>query len=304
MSIYLRTTCSKLSLLRHPHYWSPKYARHASAAATAKTSNLQAQLRPTLAKKRKSKEDIIEERKNLSTKERLDEFDWIRKMENVATFDVWSQPMDLLDLHVPTSSVSWGNIRNGIKNVWAMREIAKVRGFPEVRGTKSLSPQIFKVQTTPWLAPFRKTVSDIYKEVQTAVATGDEKLIKKYTSDVYRNRLLKMLQSRDHRAIFRWQYHGSNDKEPCRVVSLRAIEANLSMEDPKFGNRLLVQALVKFDTNQTLSLYNGNGQIVKAQETPKRVVEHLVFQKRMWTMDPWVIRDQLYEGVDTKIRYN
>ena len=59
-----------------------------------------------------------------------------------------------------------------------------------------------------------------------------------------------MIQGRDPNVTFRWQHHGSNDKEQCRVVSLRAIEANLSMDDPKFGNRLLVQALVKFDTNQ------------------------------------------------------
>lgn len=99
MSIYLRTTCSELSLLRNPRCWLPKYARLASSAAAtapAKRSNLQSELRPTLKKKTKSKDEIIEERKNLSTKERLDEFEWIRRMENVATFDVWSQPMDLL----------------------------------------------------------------------------------------------------------------------------------------------------------------------------------------------------------------
>ena len=100
MSIYLRTTCSELSLLRSPHCWSPKYARLASSAtATAKASNVQAQLRTSLAKKKKSKQDIIEERKNLSTQERLDEFDMIRKIERVATFDVWSQPMDLLGMY-------------------------------------------------------------------------------------------------------------------------------------------------------------------------------------------------------------
>lgn len=149
-----------------------------------------------------------------------------------------------------------------------MREMAKARAFPEVRGTKPLSTELFRVQTTPWLAPFRRIASEIYNEVQGAVATcvntiltffsigkffcfsGDEKLIKKYTTDAYRSRLLKMIQGRDPKLAFRWQYHGSNDKLLCRVVSLRAIEANLSMEDPKFGNRLLVQALVKFDTNQ------------------------------------------------------
>ena len=33
---------------------------------------------------------------------------------------------------------------------------------------------------------------------------------------------------------------------------------------------------------------------------PKTVVEYLVFQKRMWSDTPWIIRDRLYEGLESR----
>ena len=32
----------------------------------------------------------------------------------------------------------------------------------------------------------------------------------------------------------------------------------------------------------------------------KPVVEYLVFQKRMWSDTPWIIRDRLYEGLESR----
>ena len=110
------------------------------------------------------------------------------------------------------------------------------------------------------------------------------------------------------------------EKTPSKVVSIRAIQAHLGNEDPKFGNRLLIQALVKFDTLQvrfplppaltyltrvmkSLQIYNKRGALLQGDETPRNVVEHLVFQKRMWYDAPWVVRDRLYEGIETKVKH-
>ena len=51
---------------------------------------------------------------------------------------------------------------------------------------------------------------------------------------------------------------------------------------------------------QTLKVYNKKGVLIGGDEKPRRVVEYLVFQKRMWYDTPWVIRDQLFESLDAK----
>ena len=42
--------------------------------------------------------------------------------------------------------------------------------------------------------------------------------------------------------------HG--EYEPTRILSLRVIQGHLGHEEPRFGNRLMVHALLKFDTEQ------------------------------------------------------
>jgi protein MBA1 len=45
-----------------------------------------------------------------------------------------------------------------------------------------------------------------------------------------------------------WRFH--REVNPTQIVSLRVIEGYLSPEEPKFGSRWMVHALVKFDTEQ------------------------------------------------------
>jgi protein MBA1 len=45
-----------------------------------------------------------------------------------------------------------------------------------------------------------------------------------------------------------WQLH--RVIEPVQVLSLRVTQGHFGEQEPKFGNRLLVHALVKFDTEQ------------------------------------------------------
>jgi hypothetical protein len=44
------------------------------------------------------------------------------------------------------------------------------------------------------------------------------------------------------------------EESPTRVVSIRAIDGYLGKDEPKIGNRLLIHALVKFDTKQASSI--------------------------------------------------
>ncbi|THH27886.1 hypothetical protein EUX98_g6288 [Antrodiella citrinella] len=130
---------------------------------------------------------------------------------------------------------------------------------------------------------------------------GDEQTIKKLTIGVHQKRLMDIVRARDPSKVYIWSSEAPAQNE-AKVVSLRAFEQNMSRETPKFGNRLTVQALVRFETVQKLDVYTKTGKLIQPSE-PKRVVEYLIFQKRMWYDTPWAIRDQLYEGLQGKIQH-
>lgn len=81
------------------------------------------------------------------------------------------------------------------------------------------------------------------------VLRGDEKTIKKFTIGVQQKRLMEVIRARDPSKVYVWSSEAPAQNE-AKVVSIRAFEQNLSREEPKFGNRLTVQALVRFDTMQ------------------------------------------------------
>ncbi len=149
-----------------------------------------------------------------------------------------------------------------------MYRLASENAFPGVKIKYRMSLPLFRIHTSPWLAPFRQTALETYKQLQQAVALlvpsfllpllstdtifrGDDKPIKKLAISDYKVQLLKLVHAQDPSRVYVWKFHG--EKAPCKVVSIRAIQAHLGKEDPKFGNRLLVQALVKFDTLQVRS---------------------------------------------------
>lgn len=48
-----------------------------------------------------------------------------------------------------------------------------------------------------------------------------------------------------------WRFH--RELSPTRVISIRASEGYLAAEDPKFGNRMMIHALVRIDSEQVRS---------------------------------------------------
>lgn len=48
--------------------------------------------------------------------------------------------------------------------------MASVQSFPGVKVKRALSPQLFKVQTTPWLKPFLRDALENYKQLNQAIA--------------------------------------------------------------------------------------------------------------------------------------
>ena len=51
---------------------------------------------------------------------------------------------------------------------------------------------------------------------------------------------------------------------------------------------------------QSVETYSKKTGARVGESQPKRVVEYLVFQKRMWFDSPWVVRDRLYEGLESR----
>ena len=125
----------------------------------------------------------------------------------------------------------------------------------------------------------------------------------------------KRVRQKNPNYVYVWKLH--SEINPAKVVSIRAEPVNQTTSPITFGNRLLVQACVKFETMQvrlvffmccyerftdvselqSLEVYTKRGEHVAGDGKPKPVVEYLVFQKRMWYDTPWVVREQLYEGV-------
>jgi protein MBA1 len=111
-------------------------------------------------------------------------------------------------------------------------------------------------------------------------------------------KLMRDYARRKSDAIYTWSLVA--EKSPCKIVSLRAIEANLGTLRPGVS-RYAVQALVKFDTTQRLEARERRGGRVVLDRT-QDVTEYLVLERRLWQKGvPWVIREQLYEGIEAKI---
>jgi protein MBA1 len=73
--------------------------------------------------------------------------------------------------------------------------------------------------------------------------------VKRLTLLAYQDTAMKLLRKRKGPESYVWRVH-DDGVTAARVLSIRAIEGNLAKSPPKIGNRLMVHALVKFDTKQ------------------------------------------------------
>lgn len=83
------------------------------------------------------------------------------------------------------------------------------------------------------------------------LCSRDEKTLKKLTGGNYASHMMTLLRAQDRSRVYVWNL--IKEETPCKVLSIRAPVAYYAPDEPKIGNRLLVQALVKFDTLQVAS---------------------------------------------------
>lgn len=229
--------------------------------------------------------------------------------QNKLNFDVYAIPPPLLDLRVPgpvfergaTLQQTWrnleNNLANSISNTVSMFRIARHHSFPWNPRLSPWSTQIFKTASTQpesWLAPLREIALDRYKVLNDAVASHKSNVIGLYAAGTYKERLLqraKALQRSKPSKSTRitWKLHSL--ASPVQCVSIRSQQGHMGTQELTLGTKYFVQACIKFDTWQSISVDSAS-----ATSEPKRVVEYLVFEKRMWYDEPWTVRDQLWPG--------
>ncbi|KAJ8508057.1 hypothetical protein ONZ45_g9635 [Pleurotus djamor] len=307
--------------------------KHPSSSASrvhahpeANTGHHAKQSAPTDAEK--SEEDIM--------KEQLAQIDQMMMMEKMfPTTDPWAQKVDTLDVELPYSVNPFrfseypnlramfdqflANRQNALKSATSMWSLAGANAFPNVDLSRTgFFGKLFKwpfhvfrsrsTKADAWIAPWRLDALSSYIELNQASAANDVKLIKTYAIDAYQDNQLKLLKRRNPDFHYKWRFHG--EVSPTRILSVRAMEGYLSPEEPRFGNRYMVHILVRFDTEQSLEIYDRQGNPLHAHKPEdnqgkksrlnvpaekRRVTEYLVLERRMWYNTPWAIREQIWE---------
>lgn len=215
------------------------------------------------------------------------------------------------------------NFSNWLKNTFSMYTIAKARAFTGVncdfRFSHLFLPRTWRQlgnvashSSTSWLAPMRRTAMENYLAISRAIADKDEATLKTLTTADYATKVNKIVRTRKPGQV--WQWNVLSDvsdkalfqekslfrplaKPPgATVVSIRSGEIYVAKDPPKRGNRLVIHALVKFETTQELKMFTKQGQPVETQSAkPHLVVEYLVLEKVGWYDNTWQVRDQIYK---------
>jgi len=154
-------------------------------------------------------------------------------------------------------------------------------------GTSSVKPDGL-------LGPFRRFALDIYEELNTAVAqfsyllifsspnnpfdlklsspascSRNERDARKVTTSEYQKHICdlikKSLKTNPNGRLI-WQLH--RVVEPIKVLSLRVTQGYFDEQEPKFGNRWMAHALVKFHTEQVQNFF-----FVFSDRNPSRLTQ-------------------------------
>ncbi|KAG2142478.1 hypothetical protein DEU56DRAFT_754795 [Suillus clintonianus] len=215
------------------------------------------------------------------------------------------------------------NFSNWLKNTFSMYTIAKAEAFTGVdcdfRSSHLFLPRTWRQlgnitshSSKSWLAPMRRIAMDNYLAMGHAIADKDEATLKVLTTADHATKVNKIIRTRKPSQFWQWKVLSDvSDKAlfqekslfrplpilpGATVVSIRSGEVYVAKEPPKRGNRLVIHALVKFETEQELKVFTKQGQLVDAKSAePHRVVEYLVLEKVGWYDNTWQVRDQIYK---------
>ncbi|KAJ7740021.1 hypothetical protein DFH07DRAFT_751928, partial [Mycena maculata] len=210
---------------------------------------------------------------------------------------------------------------NDGKNAFAMRHLALGDSFPGItvdpalgwfRGTYLYARHVWGAQSlrpAAWVAPLRQEALTAYIALNTALAHPAPRLAG-LAMPPYADELLALAHKRDPRHRYEWTFH--REVTPARILSLRAADGDLATEGTATGSRVSVQALVRFDTEQSVEIYDAQGRALHTPASPAvdpargktqparvpaqrtRITEYLVIDKAMYLPDAsWRFRARL-----------
>ncbi|KAF9521510.1 hypothetical protein CPB83DRAFT_865482 [Crepidotus variabilis] len=318
---------------------SPAMAAASSAAQTATTAQTEQNMAqeavssptPGVAKKYA---DMTEEEKEREVQRLL------TYSELMPTVDPFGQEIvDTLDVMIPyptTWSPSKNNLHqmqsntsNYFKNSAALSMLMSYDCIPGINlnaHKKSWTQNMidsfkrFHVHSTQpdaLIAPFRQIALEMYEELNRAVASRNERALRDLVTFTYQKQISELVKAslkNNPKGRLLWQLHRIID--PVQVVSIRTSQGYVGPTEPRFGNRLMIHALVKFDTEQSLEIYSARGQALhppapkdqpyaiadadkklekwRVPAERRRVTEYLVMEKKMWVQGPWSFREQMW----------
>ncbi|KAJ7108554.1 hypothetical protein C8R44DRAFT_884622 [Mycena epipterygia] len=204
------------------------------------------------------------------------------------------------------------NRRNDGKNAFSMRHIGVSDSFPGIRIDSSLgwfrstylfARRVFQAQSlksTAWIAPMRQEMLEQYIKLNTGLLQASPRVMeltmKPYTEEVTALREARMKDGH----LYRWAFH--REVTPTRILSLRAGDGDFGKEMPVTGSRVAVQALVRFDTEQSLEIYDKQGRALHtpaptAEPQPARLSKtlHIVPAERKRVTEYLVLDKAYYE---------
>ncbi|KAG9313636.1 hypothetical protein JVU11DRAFT_5968 [Chiua virens] len=206
------------------------------------------------------------------------------------------------------------NTSNWMKNSYSMFVMAKANAFPgrNIKLRIRTLGRILSVRNNSpdaLLAPLRQLALDTYRRVNTSIARGHEDTVKEFTSSSFQQKTIKAMRRREKGDTWVWSitsdvsdaalFPKSKKRKaptPVEIVSVRAGEVYTENADPVHGHRLLIQALVKFDTTHKIDIVDKRGQAVSSDLTSSRkVVQYLLLEKVGWYDTPWKIKDQFHK---------
>ncbi|THV00492.1 hypothetical protein K435DRAFT_718983 [Dendrothele bispora CBS 962.96] len=179
------------------------------------------------------------------------------------------------------------NFTNSIKNALAMAHIAGYNSFPDydlnpypppsfIQRTKNFFSYPYRLflasstNPTAWVSGIRKHALESYARGQIAVAKKDREELAQWTAEEYKGDLERVLKKNASGGVgggntYIWNLH--REVSPCKVLSIRAVEGHFGKNPPTIGNRLVIQALVKFETEESLEMYSPSGKPLHAPST-------------------------------------
>ncbi|KAF7316188.1 hypothetical protein MIND_00137000 [Mycena indigotica] len=269
-----------------------------------------------------AKEDMNEEEQLKHVEALTEQQRWLESQGR----EVLGVQMPMLDLMVPYAAgvrnySEYGSIRalyrqwlqnriNDGKNAFSMRHIAVSDAFPGVAINRQMgwlesfttySRRAFQAQSlkaNAWVAPMRQEFLDRYIKLNKAIVLKEP--LNELAMRPFIDEFSAIVRQRALDNTYFWNFH--REVSPTRILSLRAVDGDFGKEMPATGSRIAIQALVRFDTEQSVEIYDRHGkalhEVGPAEEqqqsgrggktlhrvaaVPKRVTEYLVLDRAMY----------------------